>query len=277
MAEDSTDPSNSGGFHFAQLANGWRVGRFAALEAIAGVTHAVTTKGALDVAVIRNDHAAAAARIAEALALEQTVFVEQVHGNLVLPVAAPSEDDQRAAGRYMGQADGLVTDRPGIGVLTRGADCPLILIADPVTRSVGSAHASWRGTVQHMASHLVKAMSEIAKSQAIGIAESQAIEGRLVACICPSAGPCCYEVGPEVVRTAVEKIGPHAEAFFVRRGGQVFFDLWAANRDQLLRAGLVAHNIHVAGVCTMCRTDLFPSHRREGSAAGRYAAVIARQ
>jgi copper oxidase (laccase) domain-containing protein len=110
----------------------------------------------------------------------------------------------------------------------------------------------------------------------------------IVACVSPSAGPCCYEVGPEVLKAAVEGIGPHAATFFRATGrallaGQgrqdrkALFDLWSANRDQLLRAGLRERNIHVAGLCTMCRNDLFPSHRREGDAAGRFAAIVARR
>jgi copper oxidase (laccase) domain-containing protein len=50
--------------------------------------------------------------------------------------------------------------------------------------------------------------------------------------------------------------------------------LWSANRDQLLRAGVRETNIHISGICTMCANDVFPSHRREGAAAGRFAAAI---
>ncbi|MHC4521620.1 MAG: laccase domain-containing protein, partial [Planctomycetota bacterium] len=97
----------------------------------------------------------------------------------------------------------------------------------------------------------------------------------LVACICPSAGPECYEVGDEVRAAAVEAIGPHAEAFFhPGPSGRDHFDLWAVNVDALIRCGVPAESIHVAGVCTLCRNDLFPSHRREGQRAGRFAAVI---
>ncbi len=78
------------------------------------------------------------------------------------------------------------------------------------------------------------------------------------------------------MKAAIAGIGPRAEAFFAERGGKVYFDLWAANADQLAQAGLPPANIHVAGVCTMCRNDLFPSHRLEGDRAGRFLAVIAR-
>ena len=97
----------------------------------------------------------------------------------------------------------------------------------------------------------------------------------LIACVCPSAGPCCYEVGAEVRDAAVRGIGPHAAGFFhPAPSGKDHFDLWHANVDALTRAGIARQSIHVAGICTLCRNDLFPSHRREGEAAGRFAAVI---
>ena len=147
------------------------------------------------------------------------------------------------------------------------ADCPLILAADPSGPAVGMAHASWRGTVKGIAARLIEAMG----------AEFGTDPAGAVACIGPAAGPCCYEVGPEVRRAADRALGPMAGRFFREGGGgRYLFDLWAANRDQLLRAGLADCNVHTAGICTICRNDLFPSYRVEGDAAGRFVAVIGR-
>ncbi|NTV03476.1 polyphenol oxidase family protein [bacterium] len=65
-----------------------------------------------------------------------------------------------------------------------------------------------------------------------------------------------------------------AAACFREREGSLHFDLWAANRAQLREAGLRDGAIVTAGLCSLCRNDLFFSYRREGAAAGRYAAVI---
>ncbi len=245
--------STSDGFGYATLSNGWVVGRFSALQA-AGACHAVTTTRALDVDLFRNDLAAASSRLAAGLGLAGVAYVDQVHGSKV-----------RVADRggFHGQADGLVTTAEGLGIMTRGADCPLILAADPAARVVGAAHASWRGTVAKIAMELVRQM------QAVGATPADIVAG-----ICPSAGPCCYEVRQDVLDAAVAGIGPGAANFFIQRDGKNYFDLWAANRDQLLHAGLSSRNVHTSGVCTMCQ-DMFPSHRRQGSAAGRFAAVIA--
>lgn len=308
---------SDGGFRLERLANGWLVGRFAVLEA-AGVAHLVTTRQGPDVQQIRHHPEEAGRQITPSLNVQEIAFLEQVHGGDVLVCEQ---------GGSAGFADGLVTATPGLALMGKSADCPLILIADRRGHAVGFAHASWRATVAGIVPAVVRRMS------ALGCDPSD-----LVACICPSVGPCCYEVGEEVRTAALQGIGLHAAAFFhlggwqphrlpiaayrtraaapdrdlacvaagphtpcfpgpveraggdsARRadaaaqgvaleaaaeGGKIHCDLWRANACALARAGLAAKSIHVAGICTMCRNDLFPSHRREGAAAGRFAAVI---
>ncbi|HNS21337.1 MAG TPA: polyphenol oxidase family protein [Sedimentisphaerales bacterium] len=242
-----------GGFRTERLANGWLVGRFAALERI-GVPHLVTTREGPDVQRVRHDPATTGQEIAAILDLEDAAFLEQVHGGEVLTCEQ---------GGCAGFADGLVTTTRGLVVLGKSGDCPIVLIADRRGHAVGFAHASWKATVVGITPAVVGRMVDL------GCASSD-----LVACICPSAGPCCYEVGDEVRVAAVGGIGHHAESFFQRGGRQLHFDLWQANADALVRCGLPSDSIHVAGICTLCRNDLFPSHRREGNTAGRFAAVV---
>lgn len=240
-------------FHYVALANGWTVGRFRALEEL-GVAHAVTTSKGLDVQLVRHDHQAAAGLLADALGFDEVAFVNQVHGGRVLPISR---------GGIAGDADGLVTARAGVGVMTRGADCTLILAYDPRTQICASAHASWRGTVAKIAREMISQMSVAGASAA-----------STTACICPSAGGCCYQVKQDVVDQFALSLGSQSREFFQERDGLLYLDLWSANRRQLLDAGVAASNIHVAGVCTICSGGLFPSHRRDGEAAGRLAAVV---
>ncbi|MHB8079670.1 MAG: polyphenol oxidase family protein, partial [Candidatus Krumholzibacteriia bacterium] len=159
----------------------------------------------------------------------------------------------------------LVTSAAGLGVIGRSAVCPIVLAADPVARAAGMAHASWRSTVLGITGRMIATLVERAGAD----------PARLVCAIAPSAGPCCYEVGPEVREAALAGSGPHAAAFFAARADDRFvFDLWAANVDQLRRAGVPPAQITVAGVCTLCRNDLFPSWRREGERAGRFASIV---
>lgn len=240
------------------LTNGWVVGRFDPLDALTGVSHLVTTRRGPDVTLAGRDFDLAAAQAGRALGADGAACCEQVHGRHVAPV-----DSTGCAGA----CDGLVTARAGLALAVRGADCPLILAADANGPGIGAVHASWRGTVARVADALVERMVDSLRAR----------PERLTACICPSAGPCCYEIGPDVVEAAQDSLGPDADRFLPRREGRTFFDLWAANVAQLHRAGVPEENIHVAGICTICRNDLFPSYRVEGPAAGRFLAVITRR
>ena len=259
---------SEGSFRLERLSNGWQVGRFAALEAL-GIAHLVTTRQGPDVQQIRHDPAAAGRQIARVLGLEDVAFLEQVHGGDVIVCEK---------GGCAGFADGLVTATKGLALLGKSGDCPIIFMADRRGHAIGFAHASWRATVAGITPAVVRRMV------ALGCDASD-----LVACICPSAGPCCYEVGEEVRAAALSRIGPHAMSFFrlAKRQrpsqgtadtavccAQHHLDLWRANACALARAGLPARSIHVAGICTICCSDFFPSYRREGDTAGRFAAVI---
>jgi len=245
---------SDGGFRFDRLANGWWVGRFEVLERM-GIPHAVTTREGPDVMEVRHNIDAVGREISGVLGLDGVAFLEQVHGGDALKCAE--------SGRT-GKGDGLVTGQSGLGVLGKSADCPIVLIAEKGGAAVGFAHASWRSTVAGIVPAVVGEMVNLGCSAR-----------NLVACICPSAGPECYEVGPEVRRAAVDGLGARAHAFFEPGPrGKDRFDLWAANADALVRAGLEPGSVHTAGLCTLCRNDVFPSYRREGESAGRFAAVI---
>lgn len=249
---------SDGGFHFENLSNGWRVGRFAVLAELDSLVHAVTTRGGPAWSADADANTSRTAELAAALGLEQIATCRQVHGNTILHVET---------GGVAGDADGLVTNVPLCGLLGRSADCPLILTADQVSGAVGMAHASWRGVVSRVASQLVVNMA----------GRFDVCLDHTIACICPSAGPCCYEVGQDVVDAAVGITRTAAEQFFQTRGGKIYFDLWSAIAADLVRAGLAPENIHVAGICTICSGDLFPSFRVEGPGAARFAAVIAQR
>jgi YfiH family protein len=187
----------------------------------------------------------------------------QVHGADVLRV----EESDVGCGRdgrdsAVANVDGLLTDRPGVPLILMSADCPLICVYDRRRRAVGAVHASWKGTVSGAAAHLVRRMG----------AEFGSLASDLRAAICPSAGPCCYEVGSEVLRLARTRLDD-ADSCFVRRDGRLWFDLWAANRGQLVNAGVPGQAIEVGGICTIC-DQRFWSHRRDGAGAGRFALIV---
>jgi YfiH family protein len=249
-------PKVTAPFYFTDLPNGWQVGRFAVLDEL-GVTHVITTRKGFDVAAAGKTPRMVAITVQQALDLPAVAYCKQVHGRKIL---VPRK------GGLAGRGDGMVTVDGRLGLMGFAADCPLILAADPVSGAVGLVHASWRGTVMRIATELVSQF----------VSRYRANPEDVVACISPSAGPCCYEIGPDVLQLASAGLGLRAQQFVERRGAKTYFDLWAANIDELVQAGLDRHNISTAGVCTICRNDLFPSYRAEGDRAGRFIAAIAR-
>lgn len=181
----------------------------------------------------------------------------QVHSRDVIRV------DDAAPGRTV-QADALITNRPHLSLFLRFADCVPILLHDPKRQAVGLVHSGWKGTALKVAAAAVKAMS-----REYGSRPSDILAG-----IGPSIGPDHYEVGPEVVEAIRSAYRNHEGLFFPGNGtGRLHLDLWAANWQALVEAGV--EQIEVAGMCTACHSNDFFSHRGEKGRTGRFAALMA--
>ena len=188
----------------------------------------------------------------------------QVHGGDILRVESADigrgHDGRDHAIPFI---DGLITNIPNVPLLLLSADCPVVCAYDPDHHAIGAVHASWRGTVASITANMVHQMQRSFGSD----------PGRLSAAICPCAGPCCYEVGRDVQRVVQARFDD-ADDFFRERNGRLMFDLWSANRRQLVTAGVPERNIETAALCSICDTR-FWSHRRDGEPAGRSALFIA--
>lgn len=161
------------------------------------------------------------------------------------------------------KADIIFTDRPGVTLYMRFADCVPILLYDPGKNVVGIAHAGWLGTVRGAISAAVQAMMGRYGSHA----------GDIQAAIGPSIGVDHYEVGADVVDRVHGAFGAESGSLIQVRDGKTHFDLWAANRLQLEQAGV--RQIEVAGICTACHLEDWYSHRAERGKTGRFGALIA--
>jgi len=245
--------------------------KFGSLANQHGLVHALTTKP-WNMAPHRGPDAAHAVdrrrKLCHHLGLdfEKLTAPDQIHSHHVLRVE-PQDVGRGRLGRdsAIPFVDGLICDIPGVPLLQLSADCPLILVFDPRRPAIGTAHASWRGTVARIAENLVAAMRR----------EFHSNPADLLAAIAPCAGPARYEIGEDVRRIA-KSLLPDADRFFPQSADTArrCFDLRAANVDQLQRAGLNPVHIEVADPCTI--TDArFYSHRREGHAAGRFALIAA--
>ena len=167
---------------------------------------------------------------------------KQIHSDRVLRVESPGAQ---------GEGDALISNRPGIDLTVRTADCLPILIADPRRRAIAAVHAGWRGVVAEIAQKTIQAMHSQFGSQP---------EDLLVA-IGPGIGGCCFEVGPEV-------------AVQFQRFGHTKIDLVETICRQLGRNGITPGQISASGLCTFCDRELFESYRRDRGTAGRMTAMI---
>jgi YfiH family protein len=184
------------------------------------------------------------------------VHAHLVHGAEVTRVTAGHY------GQNVGPADGIIADQPGCGLAMNFADCAPILLYDPIRRAIGLGHAGWQGAVKDLPGAMVRAMVE-----AFGSRPADLLGG-----VGPCIGPCCYEVG-EPVTSAVNAAFPGDNSLLAPGlGPRPHFDLPAANRRCLERAGV--RQVELAGLCTACRTDLFFSHRAEKGRTGRFGTIL---
>jgi hypothetical protein len=185
---------------------------------------------------------------------------KQVHGDAVTAVSEAPADAADTKDVRRAPADIIMASRPDVAVAVQAADCVPLLFEDRRSGAVAAAHAGWRGTAAGVARKTIEAMHT----------HFGADRADLTVAIGPSIGPCCYEVGEELLAA----FGPGGRRWFYRLSGRLLLNLWSANVDQLLEAGVDRKAIHVAELCTAMHPDLFPSYRRDGEKAGRLAAAI---
>ena len=195
---------------------------------------------------------------------ERLIRVKQVHGNVVRVL--PRGRVEPGAAGLKPDGDAIVSNETGLALAVQVADCVPILIAGARSGAAAAVHAGWRGTCAQVAVAAVAAMRR----------ECGSDPRDLTAAIGPSIGPGEYEVGEELV--AAFEAGGHARAdidrWFVRAHGRLQLDLWTANRDQLVAAGVDPSRIHTSGLSTLRHPDLLASYRANRDKAGRMAAII---
>lgn len=180
-------------------------------------------------------------RLAEGCGLDpfDIVCARQVHDRTIVRVnASDIGKGTRLGTQPYARTDGLITNVPGLPLAIFVADCVPVFLFDPVGRAIGLVHAGREGTLLQIATHAVGMMQHAFGTH----------PGNLHALIGPSAGPCCYEVSPEL-----------ANAFRLagfRTDGRML-DLWQANAQQLSLAGIPEMQIMVSGICTICSTRFF--------------------
>lgn len=190
----------------------------------------------------------------------------QVHGDTACVIDTtflqlPSDEQKK----QLEGIDALITSEPNICIGVTTADCVPILLYATDKKVVAAIHAGWRGTARQIVTKTIHRMIDL-----YGCNPKQILAG-----IGPSISVEAYEVGEEVVQAFIDA-GLPTESIVKRNtvSGKSHLDLWKANQQQLMDAGVIMENIETAGICTYTHTDDFFSARRLGIKSGRMISCI---
>ena len=185
----------------------------------------------------------------------------QVHKDTIRHVTAADAGFLRPSGYT---ADTLVTNEPGLSLMVFSADCIILLLWDPVSRSVGAVHAGWRGTALDLPAKTVRELGRLFGAE----------PGNIRVAIGAGIGPCCFETHGDVPGAMCAAFGPGAEAYIAPRGEKWTVDLKELNAWRLREAGVPAEQIDIFPLCTACHPELYWSHRKTGERRGVQGALI---
>lgn len=196
--------------------------------------------------------------------LSHLVLSEQVHSANLAIVGRNDCGMGLTRPTRLTETDGLITAEPGVALATFYADCTPILLLDPVKRVIASVHSGWRGTLARIGRQAAAKMC----------AHFGCCPTDILAAIGPSIQQCCFEVGEDVRDLFINEFGSGIEPLIVQKGEKFYIDTQSINAAQLQEEGLLPEHIDSIGMCTMCNTGLFFSHRGDSASTGRMCAVI---
>lgn len=246
------------------------------LEKTEFVTHGFTTRmggvsegycSTMNISTTRGDAPEAIEenrkRLARALGVkvEDFTYTHQTH---TTNVAVVREEDR---GKRFMETDGMVTNVPGICLVTFYADCVPLYFVDPVHRAIGLSHSGWRGTVGRMGQVTLEKMKEVYGTR----------PEEVYAAIGPSICQDCYEVSGDVIEEFQKSFKKSVlpQLFYKKENGKYQLNLWKANQLVLTEAGVAEQKIAVTNLCTHCNPEILFSHRSTGVKRGNLSALLA--
>ncbi len=191
-------------------------------------------------------------------------FTRQVHGSTVRTVTGA---DVHVLGEPMPyEADGLVTNEPGLALICFTADCVPVLLCDARSGVIAAVHCGWRSSVADILEHALDAMCALGASPA-----------SVSAAVGPAISRCCFEVGGEVVDAVDACLSGDSAGLYAPaegRQGKYFLDLKGANARRLLQLGVPKEAIDISDECTFCLPEKYWSHRFTKGRRGNQGALI---
>lgn len=208
-------------------------------------------------------------RIGRAIGVEceDMVLSQQTHTVNVRLVTGQDRGKGIVRERDYTDVDGLITNVPGLCLVTSYADCVPLYFVDPVKKAIGLSHSGWRGTVGKIGRKTVEKMEQCFGSDPSDI----------LAAVGPSVCMDCYEVSDDVVSRFREVFDRSVwpDLFYEKPGGKYQLNLWKANELIFLEAGILPEHMAVTNLCTHCNSEVLYSHRAQGDRRGNLCAFLA--
>ena len=179
------------------------------------------------------------------------VLGKQMHGanvEVVPPLSTQVETD----------CDGLITQKKGLALLVRHADCQAAIFYDPIHQILGNVHCGWRGNVKNIYEKTIQ------KMQSLGACKKD-----ILVCISPSLGPHASQF--------INYKSELPESFLSFQIKPLYFNLWEISRHQLEEAGILRHHIEIASICTHANKQDFYSYRRDKPTGGHITLAAMRE
>ncbi len=194
------------------------------------------------------------------------VFSDQVHETAIYKVTEKDAGKGITVTSDIISTDGLMTDQPGIPLMTFYADCVPVYFYDPIKKVVAMNHSGWKGTVKNISSHMIEMMNREYGSSASDI----------ICAIGPSICQACYEVSLDVAEAfgAAYHEEEYASMMIDKGNGKYQLDLHKANYYNLINSGVLAEHIAVTDICTCCNPALLFSHRASHGMRGNLGGFI---
>lgn len=254
---------------------------YPALEELSGFVHAFSTRlggvsegiySSMNLSFTRGDDENSVMenyrRLAEAVgfSVENIVTSDQTHTANVRVITEADRGNGITKPRPYTDVDGMITNVSGLVLATFYADCVPLYFIDPVRKAIGLSHSGWRGTAAHIGAVTVRRMQE----------EYGSLPEDIYGAIGPSICQECYEVSEDVI-LEFQKTFPEQswrDLFYRKENGKYQLNLWEANRQIMLEAGLIEEHISLPGLCTCCNPEFLFSHRASRGKRGNLGAFL---
>ena len=199
--------------------------------------------------------------------VEDMVLSKQTHTTNVRVVTEEDKGKGVMRDRDYTDVDGMITNVPGICLVTSYADCVPLYFVDPVKKAIGQSHSGWRGTVGKIGKNTVQLMQENFGSK----------PEDLLAAVGPSVCMDCYEVSEDVIEQFKEDFEKKywEDLFYKKENGKYQLNLWKANELIFLESGILPEHMAITNVCTHCNSKILYSHRTMGNNRGNLCAFLA--